>query len=596
MTINNMYKLKIPKINFKKWKNKLNTTAKVVVLLSPFLILGFIGFKLYSAYNYKAEYSVDFDKNNFKNKELPLYIDELADSPKFSYFEKLDGQTFAQIEGSPLSFVFKPKKFPLNKILTFSAKLRDIGNWEISLVCDNCEKKDQYNWQSFSYGWLHDNYQKVITYPETSIYSSDVNHVWENADNLNDWLTKNIKKNDNVTILDKVIPQSRLANQNINFKDGSITILDKSIRGPHQFYVYLKDILDLNIIKKDLNNYDNSDDVRIALYNLDDNLIKEDFIPDDGIAKKNNDFAPVVRKNIKIPIPYSGIYKLSIEETGTNITKDWLITYLKINTNKIMFVKEQPILFVQPIELYANVKNPTSLETNIWYKEQIQATKISSIKYNFQINNTENNFNKWEKTTLEPENYLISYSGNQYLKGPNMSWKKEYLFDIFSSNVNEIERPNIVISKYKFIKTLDNFVEVKKQFSSEEISKLNDLKNITFQIRNIKLQEQFEKEDALFQKGYKYLAQFNQYNLFGTKELSNEGGGNNLSSWLNNVLPVNSSIQFTDRLNISDKDLNINSSDKRSIIKNTIPIADFLLTENINSGQVLFKTVKINVE
>lgn len=580
---------------FLKHKNKLNQPAKILVLLLPLLAIAYFGFKIYEANKYQASYVLDFDKGNFNNKSLAFYISEDENSPKIINREKIDNTTIATVAGSPLPFVFQPKEFPLNKTLTFSAKLRDFGDWEISLVCPNCEKNDQYSWQPFYYGWLNYNYQKAITYPEASIYSSDTNRSWEKADNIKDWLAKNIKKDDKVSILDKAIPQSFLTNQNIDFKEGSSTILDKSIRGPHQFYVYLKDNLNLDIIKKDMNNYDNSDDVRVALYDLEDNLIKDGFISDDGITIKSKEFAPVLRKNINFSVPYSGIYKLSLEETGTNTTKDWLITYLKINTNKIMFVSGKQILFMQPINLYTDIKSATDLETSIWMKSQIQTTKISSTKYNLQINNTDNDLTKWKKITLEPENYQISYNGDQYLQGPNMSWQKDALFDVSNNQVNETVKPNIVITKYEFTKASDNFIEVKKQFLPQELNKLSDLKNINFQLRNTKLNERFITESSLYEKGFNILGQFNQYNLFGTKELSNNRNGADVGSWLNNVLPTNASIRLPDNLIITQNNLNKNSSDKRKIIIDSAATVDFELTESINPGPVLFKEVKINV-
>jgi hypothetical protein len=581
---------------FLKHKNKFNISAKIIVLALPFLVLVYFGIKIYDAKKYQDTYALDFNKNNFNNKNLPFYVSEDANSPKVISTEEISNNTVAAIAGSPLSFVFQPKEFPLNKTITFSAQLKDFGDWEISLVCPNCDKKDQNIWQPFYYGFLSNGYEKVATYTEAFVYSSDIDRSWEKADNLDDWLAKNVTKNDTVAILNKAIAQSRLADKNLDFKDNSFTILDKSIRGPHQFYVYLKNNLDLNIVKKDLNIYDNADDVRVAIYDSDNNLIGQGILPDDGITKKSDEFSPVVRKNFNFPVPREGVYRLSLEEVGGNTTKDWLITYLKVNTNKIMFVGQAPILFVEPIDLYVNIKHQTELETNIWMKAQVQATKFYSKNYNFQISSSEEDVNKWKKIVLEPEDYQISYAGNQYLRGPNVSWKKEALFSFAGDQGASPSDANIVITHYSFIKTADDFISVEKKFSSEEIDRSNDLSKITIQIRNNNLNKQFKEEDALYQKGYNLLAQFNQYNLFGTKELNDNREGVNLVSWLNNVISASSTLRLPSDLTLTGDELKKISSFGRSIITDTISSADFQLTESVNPGQVIFKEVKINVK
>ncbi|MEA1962958.1 MAG: hypothetical protein U9M94_01830, partial [Patescibacteria group bacterium] len=274
-----------------KWDN-LNAIAKIIALLLPFSILIYLGVKFYDARNYEADYRIDFNEENFKNTELPLYINELQNSPKFSYFEKTDTGAIAQVEGSPISFIFQPEEFPLNKNITVSMILQGDGEWEISLVCPNCEKENKYDWQPFYDGKMAD-YFLAASFDGVNIYTKEKRDDYMSAASIEEWIRLNAMPDDSIEIKNEVFPKSKLVNPNIDFHPGEWTTMDKTIRGPHEFFVYLGDEgLEMEVIKKDLNWYDGADDVRIALYDLDDNLIGEDFLEDDGIVEKSKEFAP----------------------------------------------------------------------------------------------------------------------------------------------------------------------------------------------------------------------------------------------------------------------------------------------------------------
>lgn len=574
-------------------KNNLNVLAKIIALLLPFSILVYLGIKFYDARNYEAGYSINFNEENFKNTDLPLYIDELQNSPKFSYFEKTDEGAIAQVEGSPVSFVFQPEEFPLNKNIEVSMIMQGGGEWEISLVCPNCEKEDKYDWQPFYDGKMGD-YFLAAAFGGINIYAKE-NKDFLPADSIEEWLRLNGSADSSVEIKNKVYPESKLVNPDIDFHKGEWTVMDKTIRGPHEFFVYLEDGLEMEIIKKDMNNYDGADRVRVALYDLDDVLIGEDFLEDDGIEENSKDFAPVVRKNIKIDVPGRMVYKLAFEEADLDFAKnDWTITNFKINTNKIMFSNEKLTLFLEPVELYTEIKQPADIKINIWYAAQIQTTNFSSDKYNFDFTPAENDISKTIKFPIQAENYKISFKGNQKFGGAYFALNEKNYFDLYSYSINEAENTDFVISDYAFERLDNNWFSVKKSFAALELKKLDELKSLTFQIRNNELYGQFKNENSLYEQGYNPLAQFNEYKLFGNKELKNASASAvDLISWLKESLPNGTTLLLPDNLFLNEDDL---SNNQIKIIKGDNEDFDFALSENIIQNPILFKNIKIDVE
>ena len=576
----------------KNQKGNLNALAKIVALLLPFSILIYLGVKFYDAKHYEAVYEIDFNEENFKNTELPLYINELQNSPKFSYFEDTDDGTIAQVEGSPISFVFQPEEFPLNKNITVSMILQGDGDWDISLVCPNCEKEEKYDWKSFYQGSLSD-YILAASFDGINIYAKEEKNFLP-ANSVEEWLCLNASANSSIEIKNEVFLKSKLVNPDIDFHKGEWTTMDKTIRGPHEFFVYLEGGLEMEVIKKDMNNYDGADAVRVVLYDLDDNLIGEDFLEDDGVEEKSVEFAPVVRKSIKIDIPNDGVYKLIFEEIIFDIfRKDWVITNFKINTNKIIFSNEKPTLFLDPVKLYTEIKHPTDININIWYEAQIQTTNFSSNSYNFNFTPTEDQISKKIIAPLNPENYKISFKGNQGFGGAYFSLNKNNYFQIYSYSINEAENPDFVISDYSYEK-LDNWFIVKKSFTVLELEKLDELKSLTFQIKNSELYKQFKNENSLYSQGLNPLSQFNEFKLFGNKELKNTNASAiDLISWLKKSLPNGATLLLPDNLFLDEIDLNNNQI---TIIKDNKEDFDFALTENIIQNPILFKNIKIDVE
>jgi len=578
-----------------KYKNKLNTLAKILVIALPFLVLAYFGIKIYDASKYHADYSIDFSKNNFQNTKLPLYINENASTSKIYQTRQVGGSTAADIAYTPISFVFQPTEFSLKKSITFSATLKSVGDWEISLVCPECDPADQFNWQPFYYGWLT-NYHEIAQFGTTTIYSKSKTN-FKTATNTQDWISKNITSSNSVQILDQAIPQSLLANKNVGYIASSTTVINKTFRGPHDLYVYLQKDLDLTLIKKDMNAYVGPDAVSVNLYDLDDNLIYSSFLPDDGITTVSKDFAPAVHKEFKFKLPQPGIYRLSLQEADKNYSNaDWTITYLKINTNKIIFSNQKPALFLQPVNLYTQINQPTDLTVNIWWSGQIQTTKINSKQYSTTINATADSFNKNIITTLIPGNYEISFKGNEKIGGAFFALDPKNYFEIYSNpTVSEDSQADVVFSGLNYKKDIDGWTEVSKTFSPSDFLKITDSKNINFSIRNTNLNNQFIASDNLTEKGLLPLSNYNNLVLFGSQPIKNSNNKfSNQIDWLKSIIPTGSILKISDNVPLNPSDLT-NASNNSIIIANaTSTDYNYGVLEEDDIGTTSLKQIQIN--
>jgi len=538
----------LKKINFKE-----NALLKAVVLILPLILVFYLGINIYNAYNYKTVCSIDFNKENFKNTELPLYIDEEPDSPKFmSSGSIINDVYYTEITGSPISFVWQPEEFPLNKTISVSAFLKGEGDWEISLVCPNCSKEEKYDWQPFYYGKLND-YVLAANFGNLYIYSLYNNLEWQKAGTIEQWLEKNIPQGASIEILNNVYPKSKLVNPNIDFIEGGWTKIDKTLRGPHQFYVYLKDKLDLEVIKKDLNGYDGADDVNMILYDLEDNIITQIKIEDDGIdISDQNIFAPVVKKRVEHNIEKEGVYKLTFEEAGAG-KSDWTIKYLKINTNKIIFTGNTNLI-LDPGTLYTELSENKELKIYAWHGNAVQTIKFKGENTTQELEITENELEKWQFVELNPGGYKINFAGDQHIGGANFAINKESYFEPFVYDLSKSKNSSIVLADYLFEKG-DEWIKTSKNYTKENFEKIDNLKEIKFLIRNKKLEKKFREEQKLYDNGFHFLAKFNKYKLLGKKGLNvYVSEADNIIDWLKDLIPEGSALGVNKTLEISQSD------------------------------------------
>lgn len=132
------------------------------------------------------------------------------------------------------------------------------------------------------------------------------------------------------------------------YKD-KLTVIDTTLRGKHVFYIYARGDLRVEVKKQDINWYEGSDELEIGLYDLNNILIANATIEDDGIIEVDKSIPEIQNGILQVKDLDEGIYRLEFSDF------DGLIREIKINTNKIVSQR----LFLADNELY-NVETKQS--------------------------------------------------------------------------------------------------------------------------------------------------------------------------------------------------------------------------------------------
>jgi len=118
------------------------------------------------------------------------------------------------------------------------------------------------------------------------------------------------------------IPQGSLVATDINFIKSKENILDDIynrtliinhfLRGSHTAYIYVKDKINLNVTKRDLNWYEGEDVLKVSIFKG-ENLVKNMTILDDGIKNNNKELGLAQTASLFISDLKEGVYKIFFE-------------------------------------------------------------------------------------------------------------------------------------------------------------------------------------------------------------------------------------------------------------------------------------------
>jgi len=219
--------------------------------------------------------------------------------------------------------------------------------------------------------------------------------------------------------------------------------ISTALRGSLEFYVYIKGDFNIEVEKRDLNWYENDekgeDIVNISLYDLDNNLIAQEIIKDDGEDEKESDKnntdtqkAELFVSNLK-----QGVYKLKL-----NNNQDLLITNIKLNQNKIILNKQffpagsEAYFndFQESSKIYFKTFKPIELNAKTYHNAGEQILRINSQELDIVRDG--------ETYTLdidESENFyqVVSKKNDYILTGPDFfSFSKESWFNPFTGIVS----------------------------------------------------------------------------------------------------------------------------------------------------------------
>ncbi len=520
---------------------------KVISIFILFLVLiAVIGIKIFQIATYRGSFTQAFTQNDFKNSKLPLYIAEEQGSYKFGTLQNINGNQIPEILSGPIDFVWQPQEYPLLKKTAVSADIQDQGDWDISVVCPKCDIPSRYVWTPFFRSKLiGSNIEKTFS-NNLSIYSQIPLKNKTDSSDITEWMKQNIPEGSNVSILDNVYEPSGLVTQNVDYKEGATTTIKQTLRGPQTFYVYLKESLDLELQKQDLNWVDGPDEATISLYSLNnDELIYQKVLPDDEASVGRN---KIIDEKLTSPIPKEGIYKITI--TGNS---DWTIIQLKINTNKIVLADR--VLLLTPAQLYTQIKSTSELKIFIWHTTAINTDTITDSHgkiTTYPLTKNDLNFDK--SIELKPDNYIINLAGDQYISGGFFSFQKDQFFNPYIFNINTTNKADYYISNVNQLSS-DNKKTGTYIVDISRLKQLDNVQNIKFELRNKALNQRFEKESQLLETSYNKITQIDSTVVWtNLSDIKKTTESSNIASFLKSTVPVGSSafVDIAARINAKD--------------------------------------------
>ena len=521
------------------FRSRLNFLPKWYFFFIPITFVVILIIVIVSSYLFHEETAIDFSNENFRNESKSLYWDEDISDIKFGSPIEENGKKYYELNGSPLSIVFKPQYFNWNKNLVFSSVIGDSENWNIRITCNDCEDKDAQlrNWQPFYLAKLN-NYEEVKKIGNVKIFSKEEKQYNNEPKNISEWVKTNLTSGDSIETYGNVIDLNLITNSNVSGANEGPTEIDTNMRGNQQYYIYLKDKLDLEVIKKDLNYYYGADSVQVALLDVNQNEIYSTILEDDGITAVDTlTFAPQISKKIIQKVDKEGVYILSfkaLEDAGN----DWIIDYLKINTNKIVLSANNTILN-DSTKIYTNVYKDKTIQANIWLNDGVQKINFNGQGTNniFSQEISENDFYKQKDITIRPDSYEIELHGPIYLNGFIFAFSQENYFEPFLFDLNNIN-PSIIVANYDYEKIDNKTTKVYKTFAYKEIAPLLNTGKIKIQISNKVLENIYSQKKRYLNQGYFPLLKYDNYELWGRDSIDKHSGDwKSIEDMLNQVLP-----------------------------------------------------------
>ena len=294
----------------------------------------------------------------------------------------------------------------------------------------NLGAKDEKEW--------HYHYNQIYSFPLNNItYLGNMENIYRINQNLELLTLEKLKQTENVIIATDDKFES-ISNSPKDYENKE-TLINASLRGANTFYIYIEGGLNLEVKKQDINWYEGEDELIISLYDLDNNLIKNVIIGDDGIIDVNKGQAIIQTGKLNV-FNLNGVYKLEFSNF------DGIIREIKINTNKIVSNK----LFLADNKIYNEIETK---ESQI-YTELNKDSEIELFTYhdlwtqNVIYNNESFEFNKTKGkmylTLSEGENVLSFPENDLIISGPTyFAFSKENYFKPFKQIVipvpNDIE-------------------------------------------------------------------------------------------------------------------------------------------------------------
>ena len=234
--------------------------------------------------------------------------------------------------------------------------------------------------------------------------------------------------------------QEDYVNDDVGYVEGEWTEINVTLRGTHEFYVYLNNSFNLAVLKEDINRYIGKAYLLIELYDLNGNLKYMNVIEDDGYNGYPLQKKTLQSKTFEIKIE-EGVYILKLNAKSDHI----YIQNIKINTNKIMTTGT--IHPLEQVNLYMNEYGNISFY--YWHSNKDQRINITG-DYPKIIDITKEDRYKVIDTVVDGENRINIPKGDiRLISNINFAFHKENMFHPFILKTDN-EWPNYFVYDDKY--------------------------------------------------------------------------------------------------------------------------------------------------
>src|SRR3989338_4411103 len=548
---------------------KHNRLLSVALSITVIFFISFFLFHLYKAFSYRTVEQTDFHNNSFKKKAgQNLFINENAgDSTKFLETIIINDVHTKKIIGSPISFIWKPKHFIFSKqfdqTIDVSVTLQSNTPWYLEVSPRSTKTTSgtttPQRYQLYYPGLK--NYSLAASFSDVSVYAKEAKS-WTPKDTLVEWVKENVPPFSQIRLLEGIRPfgVADFANPMIGFDPNTVkTSFPGSIRGPHSFYVFLNNEVDIAFKKQDLNWFKGEDTAAIVIRDVYGEEILRQALEDDGVdAAKPDMFRLPQQYQILKPLPYTGIYRIDFEDINETLQKDWAITSFVINTNKIVF--DGSPIFTSPISLYTQIHQKKTISVRRMKSdapEVISFTGTSTTTVDLSKIGTAGQ----KDIELEAGSYTIQPADYTELRGSFFSFDEGHYFDPFIYYLTDRKDADIVIGNYTFIKNpIDpDWITVKKSFKSStlmpESGKFTE--SVEFLLSSPLMEKNQILLEELLTKNYFQLEEQDNVVLWGKKKI-NENFFDSMTSAELDTLEPHQLIEFNSLEELSKKVEGIN--------------------------------------
>lgn len=259
-------------------------------------------------------------------------------------------------------------------------------------------------------------------------------------------------------------------NQSYELKNLTIS---SGLRDAHTFYLYLNNSLDLTVKKQDINWYNGSDELNISLLDINQNLIANVTIEDDGVIVVNKNPAKIQEGSFRVANLSSGVYILKFS------SYDGIIREIKLNTHKIvtnrLFLADSNV-YVNGSEkkssVFARASRDDTFRFNTYHKQGIQDITINKNKFSIQNYSQELFYNvkpgDYELNIYENDLIVSSYS---YLSFSKDSYFEPFYFSFVTipTNKSQLNKIDYLITDYALVESANNWFVGNAHFELKDL-------------------------------------------------------------------------------------------------------------------------------